>query len=136
MSKPNRLTPGARQMISEQIIKTLSTQIIREEDHQVKEVIAAAMGGIGLPEAQPCVESLIKILKETASKTGYKKMNKSDAPNVRGMAVWALGRIVSVHTLTKVSRSFLSVLQDPYFKVRAAACSALAVLGSTPISDS
>jgi hypothetical protein len=37
--------------ISEQIIKTLAQQVLKEEKFQVREVIAAAIGTIGIPEA-------------------------------------------------------------------------------------
>jgi len=32
---------------------------LKEPVNQVKEVICAAIGGIGIPEALPCLESLI-----------------------------------------------------------------------------
>lgn len=47
------------------VLKALSGQLNKEESTQVKEVIAAAMGGIGLPEAQVCLDSLIKYLKKS-----------------------------------------------------------------------
>lgn len=37
--------------ISDAVIKTLSQHLLKEENTQVKEVIAAAIGGIGFPEA-------------------------------------------------------------------------------------
>jgi hypothetical protein len=40
-----------RLLISEKVVKTLSQRLTKEEDPLVKEVIAAAIGGIGLPEA-------------------------------------------------------------------------------------
>jgi len=46
------------------------------------------------------------------------------------MTVWALGRISSKLTYTRAMPSILSALQDPYFKVRAHACTAVAHLGS------
>lgn len=48
--------------VSDGIIKTLAVQLLKEQITEVKEVIAAAIGGIGLPEAQPCLESLIRYL--------------------------------------------------------------------------
>lgn len=45
-----------RRDISEIIIKTLVLQLSKEENAQVKEVIVAAVGGIGLPEARPCID--------------------------------------------------------------------------------
>jgi hypothetical protein len=51
-----------RLLISEKVVKALASSLVKDEDCLVKEVIAAAIGGIGLPEAQICVESLIKVL--------------------------------------------------------------------------
>ena len=45
-----------RRDISESIIKTLVLQLSKEDNAQVKEVIVAAVGGIGLPEARPCID--------------------------------------------------------------------------------
>ena len=45
-----------RKDISESVIKTLSSQLHKEDNVQVKEVIVAAIGGIGLPEAKPCID--------------------------------------------------------------------------------
>ena len=42
---------GQRKSITDSVIKALNTQLNKEESTQVKEVIAAAIGGIGLPEA-------------------------------------------------------------------------------------
>jgi hypothetical protein len=47
-----------RHQISESVTRTLSTQLQKEEKPQVREVIAATIGQIGLPEALPCFESL------------------------------------------------------------------------------
>ena len=47
------------------MIRTLSTHLLKEENAQVKEVVAAAIGGIGLPEAQPCLDALIKNLRKS-----------------------------------------------------------------------
>ena len=44
------------------MIKCLAHQLLKEPNNQVKEVIAAAIGGIGLPEALPCIDSLLKSL--------------------------------------------------------------------------
>ena len=41
---------GQRMSINDGVIKTLNHQLLKEESAQVKEVIAAAMGGVGLPE--------------------------------------------------------------------------------------
>ena len=91
-------TLGERNRISDAVIRCLSSQLLKEESAQVKEVIAAAIGGIGLPEAQPCLESLLKNLK----KSGPTKLSKSvDEPAVRCMAVWAIGRLASPQTIKK-----------------------------------
>lgn len=42
--------------------KTLASQLIKEEKVQVKEVIAAAIGTIGLPEGAVCLDAIIKLL--------------------------------------------------------------------------
>ena len=42
---------GERQVISDKVVKALCTQLLKEDDCLVKEVVAAAIGGIGLPEA-------------------------------------------------------------------------------------
>jgi len=108
------------------VIKTLSAQLQKEENTQVKEVISAAIGGIGLPEAQPCLDSLIKNLR----KSGPTKISKSvDEPAVRCMAVWAIGRLASTTTIKKASKILIDALGDPFFKVRASACSSIAQFG-------
>ena len=56
--------------------------------------------------------------------------SKKQEPALRSMTVWALGRISSKLTYTRAMPSILSALQDPYFKVRAHACTAVAHLGS------
>ena len=54
------------------------------------------MGGVGLPEAQVCLDSLIKYLK----KSGQTKTNKNvEEPAVRSMAVWSIGRLASIKTI-------------------------------------
>ena len=54
---------------------------------------------------------------------------------MRGMAVWALGRLASVHTIIRAKKTLVQVLQDPYFKVRASACTALAQFGSPEVVE-
>ena len=112
--------------VSESVIKTLSVHLNKEENTQVKEVIAAAIGGIGIPEAQPCLDALIKNLR----KSGPTKISKSvDEPAVRCMAVWAIGRLASTITIKKASKMLIDALGDPFFKVRASACSSIAQFG-------
>ena len=73
-----------------------------------------------------CLDSLIKYLK----RSGQTKTNKNvEEPAVRGMAVWSIGRLASVKTISKGSHILMAALSDPYFKVRAAACSAIAQFG-------
>ena len=109
--------------VSESVIKTLSVHLNKEENTQVKEVIAAAIGGIGIPEAQPCLDALIKNLRMS----GPTKISKSvDEPAVRCMAVWAIGRLASTITIKKASKMLIDALGDPFFKVRASACSSIA----------
>ena len=89
-------------------------------------MIAAAIGGIGVPEAQPCLDALIKNLR----KSGPTKISKSvDEPAVRCMAVWAIGRLASTITIKKASKILIDALGDPFFKVRASACSSIAQFG-------
>ena len=45
------------------------------------------------------------------------------------MAVWSIGRLASVKTINRGSPILMEALGDPYFKVRAAACSAIAQFG-------
>ena len=92
-------------------------------------MIAAAIGGIGLPEAQPCLDSLLKNLR----RSGPTKTSKTvDEPAVRCMAVWAIGRLASAVTIKKSSKILIDALGDPFFKVRASACSSIAQFGLTP----
>jgi len=59
-----------------------------------------------------------------------------EEPAVRGMAVWSIGRLASVATIKKATPVLLAALGDPYFKVRAAACSAIAQFGVAECSSS
>ena len=116
----------SRTQVTDSIVRTLSQQLLKEENSQVKEVIAAAIGGIGLPEAQPCLDALLKSLR----KTGPTKVSKHvDEPAVRCMAVWAIGRLASTATMRKASKVLIEILADPFFKVRASACSSIAQFG-------
>jgi hypothetical protein len=38
--------------------------MVKEENAQVKEVIVAAIGGIGFPEASPCIDQIVKHLRK------------------------------------------------------------------------
>lgn len=80
-------------------------------------MITAAIGGIGLPEALPCLEHLLKVLEQP-------KLGGSD-PQVKCMAVWALGRLACLRTIKLSSQTMLKVLKDQFYKVRATACGAL-----------
>ena len=81
-------------------------------------MIVAAIGGIGLPEALPCLDSIIKTLS-----------NKSD-PSVKCMSVWSLGRLACLKTIKASTKVMQQVLQDKFYKVRATACGALVNMGS------
>lgn len=81
----------------------------------MKEVIAAAIGAIGLPEGQHCVDALVRVLQ-----------NSEEDPNVKAMAVWALGRLASSQIGSKASKVLVACLKDSYWKVRAAGCTAVA----------
>lgn len=72
----------------------------------MKEVLVAAIGGIGLPEALPCLEMLIKTI------TGESSKNKQCDPQVKCMAVWALGRLACLHTISHSQRIIKQVLSD------------------------
>jgi len=86
----------------------------------VREVIAAAIGTIGLPEAEYCVDQLIKNLS-----------TENEDPNVKAMCVWAIGRLASQTTGSKAKKVLAAALRDSYWKVRAAACTAVAQLGDS-----
>ena len=87
-------------------------------------MIAAAIGGIGVPEAQPCIDSLLQALQPV-------KKCAVD-PQVKCMAVWAIGRLASLETIAKTRSQMLQSLQDPFYKVRATACGALVQFGDSP----
>ena len=84
----------------------------------MREVIAAAIGTVGLPEGESCVESLIRCLS-----------NNDEDPNVKAMCVWSLGRLATPQTGEKAKKILVSALKDSYWKVRAAACTAVAQIG-------
>jgi HEAT repeat protein len=46
------------------------------------------------------------------------------------MAIWALGRLPTKQTIRKAQDVLINALQDQYFKVRAAACTAIAQIGA------
>lgn len=96
---------------------------MKEEKTQVREVIAAAIGTIGLPEGEGCVDQLIKNLS-----------TPDEDPNVKAMCVWAIGRLASPVTGQKAKKILVIALKDSYWKVRAAACTAVAHLGDSVAS--
>lgn len=53
----------------------------------MREVIAASIGTIGLPEAETSVDQLIKNLSQ-----------QDEDPNVKAMCVWSLGRLATAGT--------------------------------------
>ena len=48
---------------------------------------------------------------------------------MRCMAVWAIGRLASTITMRKAAKALIEGLSDPFFKVRASACSSIAQFG-------
>ena len=54
--------------------------------------------------------------------------------NVKAMCVWALGRLPSPVTGQKAKKILAQCLRDSYWKVRAAACTAVAQLGDSVAS--
>jgi HEAT repeat protein len=80
--------------------------------------LAAAIGTIGLPEGEYAVDQLIKNLSQP-----------DEDPNVKAMCVWSLGRLASMTTGHKAKKVLAAALRDQYWKVRAAACTAVAQLG-------
>jgi HEAT repeat protein len=106
---------AATAAVSEQVVRVLGQQLLREEKPQVREVLAAAIGTIGLPEGLPCVEALIQNISR----------NEED-PNVKAMSVWSLGRLATYSTGQKAKKVITAALKDSYWKVRAAACTAVA----------
>ena len=55
--------------------------------------------------------------------------NIEEDPNVKAMSVWALGRLASPQTGVKAQKMLIVALKDQYWKVRAAACTAVAQMG-------
>ncbi len=51
----------------------------------MREVIAATIGTIGLPEGEYCLESLLKTISIP-----------DEDPNVKAMCVWSVGRLASI----------------------------------------
>jgi HEAT repeat protein len=73
-----------------------------------------------VPEAESSVDQLIKSLS-----------NQNEDSNVKAMCVWALGRIATPTTGQKAKKVLAQALRDQYWKVRAAACTAVAQLGES-----
>ena len=67
-------------------------------------MIAAAIGGIGLPEALPCIDSLLKSLEQP-----LKAVDPVD-PQVKCMSVWAIGQLACLETIQKASCALLKML--------------------------
>ena len=103
----------------------LAHQLLKEEKMAVREVIAATIGQIGLPECSSCFDSLCKCV-----------LKDDEDPNVKAMAVWALGRLScpSIASSKLCSRVLISALKNSYWKVRAAACTAVAQMGQ-PVAE-
>jgi HEAT repeat protein len=117
---------GERRQISDATIRALCGQLTKEENPQVIEVIIAALGGIGLPEAQPAIEPLVKNFKRQQAK---KPAPWEQLPQVKCMAIWSIGRLGSRITISKAQDILLNGLTDSYFKIRAAACQAISQIG-------
>ena len=100
-------------------MKCLSHQLLKEPNLQVKETIAGVIGTIGKPDAlnYVVVDSLIK---------QYYKCLTTDESALKCMIVWSIGRLSSHETGQKVKKLLIEALQDSYWKVRAAACTAIA----------
>ena len=56
----------------------------------------------------------------------YGKSNSSQEATLKSMIVWTIGRLASVEVGRKVQKILLEALEDQYWKVRAAACTAIA----------
>ena len=52
-----------RQPINQEVVRALSSQLLKDSDISVKETIASAIGQIGKPDAEMtvCIESLAKV---------------------------------------------------------------------------
>lgn len=70
---------------------------------------------MGLPEGEYCVDVLIKSLSAP-----------DEDPNVKAMCVWSIGRLATAQTGQKAKKILVAALKDSYWKVRAAACTAVA----------
>jgi len=77
------------------------------------------VGTIGLPESLQVFDSLCKTI--------FK--GEDEDPNVKAMAVWSLGRIASPEIAPRSKKVLVHALKDSYWKVRAAACTAVAQMG-------
>lgn len=93
-----------RRQINDTVIRCLAQQLSKEPNNQVREVIAAAIGGIGLPEALPCIDSLLKSLEQQ-----LKAVEPVD-PQVKCMSVWAVGQLACLETIKKASGALLQML--------------------------
>lgn len=79
----------------------LTQQLQKEDKAQVREVIAAALGTISLPEAEPAVDQLIRNLS-----------HPEEDPNVKAMCVWAIGRLATPVTGHKAKKILATSLRD------------------------
>ena len=97
----------------------MSQQLLREEKIGVRETIVSTLGAIGKPDAQ------IPVVLETLVKA-FGKSNTNKEAGLKSMIVWTIGRLASFEVGKKVQKILLEALEDQYWKVRAAACTAIA----------
>jgi len=100
---------NGRRPISDSTIKALCSQLNKEQNPQVIEVIVAALGGIGMPEAQPAIDFLTKNLKRQTAK---KPAAWENIPQVKCMAIWTIGRLGSRSTIKKAHDILIACLHD------------------------
>ena len=115
---------GDRKMrISDAVVATLAQQLVKEDKLAVKETIAAALGQIAKPDAlhNMCFDCLIK---------AFTMARSSEEATLKSMIVWTMGRLSTFETGHKFKKCLIAALQDPYWKVRAAACTSIANFGT------
>ena len=119
MTGTQNLNTERNMPISQEVIKALSQQLLKEPNIQVKETIAGVIGTIGKPDAMSssCIDCMIK---------QYNKCLSNEESALKCMIVWSIGRLSSFETGQKVKILLIQALKDPVWKVRAAACTAIA----------
>lgn len=104
-----------KEQVSVEAVKALC-YALRDEFEGVRETATYALGLIGLPEAADAAPMLARLLFDVS-------------PQVRTMTAWAVGRLGSA--AWQAGEPLIALLKDGYWKVRTAACIALAAVGQS-----